>query len=62
MSNQKDHNICRKAFAKHLRPSNEAWEYLKIQDSAEQIGVDVMPDLIRHPEGLESTGFRLLPE
>jgi len=22
----------------------------------------VMPDLIRHPEGLEKTGFRLSPE
>jgi hypothetical protein len=40
MSNKKDHKIRREVFAKHLGASNEAWEYLETQDSAEQISVE----------------------
>jgi hypothetical protein len=31
-------------------------------ESVYKCAFSVMPDLIRHPEGLESTGFRLSPE
>jgi hypothetical protein len=31
-------------------------------ESVYKCAFSVMPDLIRHPEGFESTGFRLSPE